>query len=140
LVGCGRHQYQSRFGLSPLRVVAARARLDEPRVLVGGVVDHQVHHQLHAAVVDRGQQRVEVGQRAERRLDVLVVADVVAGVVLRRPVDRGQPDDVDAQLGQVVEPAGDAGQVADPVTVRVGEAARVDLVDDCALPPHGTPP
>ena len=32
----------------------------------------------------RVKQRVEVGERAEHRVDVLVVADVVAGVVLRR--------------------------------------------------------
>ena len=27
-------------------------------------------------------------------------------------------------------------QVADPVAVGVGEAARIDLIDDCGLPPH----
>jgi hypothetical protein len=39
-------------------------------VLVGGVVDHQVHDQLHAALVQRGDQLVEVGERAEGRVDV----------------------------------------------------------------------
>ena len=50
-----------------------------------------------------GDQRVEIVQRAEQRVDVLVVADVVAVVVHRRAVDRRQPDHVDAELGQVVQ-------------------------------------
>jgi hypothetical protein len=106
-------------------------------VLVGRVVDDEVHHELDPALVHGREQRVEVGQRAERRVDVLVVADVVARVVLRRRVDGREPDDVHAELGQVVEPPGDPRQVADPVAVRVREAARVDLVDDRALPPVG---
>jgi len=51
-------------------------------VLVGGVVHHQVHHQLHAAGVQRGDELVEVGEGAEHRVDVAVVADVVAVVVV----------------------------------------------------------
>jgi hypothetical protein len=105
-------------------------------VLVRGVVDDQVRDQLEAALVHGRQQPVEVGQRAEARVDVLVVADVVAAVVPRRPVDRRQPDHVDAELDQVVQLRLDPGQVADAVPVRVGEAARIDLVDDGALPPR----
>jgi hypothetical protein len=37
---------------------------------------------------------------------------------------------------EVVELAGDAGEVADAVAVRVGERARVDLVDDRVTPPR----
>ena len=119
-----------------LRAVAARARLLEPRVLGGGVVDHEVHHEPHAALVDRGEQRVEVRERAEHRLDVLVVGDVVAVVVLRRGVDGREPDHVDAERAQVVEPVGDPLEVADAVAVGVRERARVDLVDDRRLPPR----
>jgi hypothetical protein len=56
-------------------------------VLVAGVVDDEVHDQLDATVVERRDQLVDVGQGAEGGVDVLVVADVVAGVVLRRRVD-----------------------------------------------------
>ena len=55
-------------------------------------------------------------------------------------MDRRQPDRVDAErrrrpVVEVVELRDQAGQVAHAVAVRVGEAARVDLVDDAALPP-----
>ena len=63
--------------------VAGGAGVEEPRVLVAGVVRHQVHE--HADVpLGRGRdQLVEVGQRAERRVDVAVVGDVVAPVLVR---------------------------------------------------------
>ena len=56
----------------------------EPRMFIRGVVHHQVHDQLHAALVQRTDQFVHVLQRAEQRIDVGVIADVVAVVVLRR--------------------------------------------------------
>jgi hypothetical protein len=64
------------------------------------VVDDQVHQQLHAALVQRRDQRVQVLERAEQRVDVPVVADVVAVVVLRRPVDRRQPEHVHAEVAR----------------------------------------
>ena len=96
-------QYQSRFGLSRLERDSTNHG-----VLRGGVVDHEVHHELHPALVDRREQAVEVRERAERRLDVLVVGDVVAVVLLRRGVDRRQPDHVDAEPREVVEARLDA--------------------------------
>ena len=95
---------------------------------------HQVHEEAQAALVARGDQRIEVGQGAVVGRDVGVVADVVPEVVLRARIDRGEPDgvDVEGRIGpaQVVEPCANAGKVADAVAVRIGEAARVDLVDD----------
>jgi hypothetical protein len=99
------------------------------------VVDDEVHDELHATGVQVGDQAVEVLERPERRVDVLVVADVVAVVVHRGAVDRAQPHDVDPESLEVVEPLPDARDVADPVAVGVGEAAGVDLVDDGGLPP-----
>ncbi len=99
-------------------------------MLVGAVIDHQVHHQLHTAFVHFGEQRVELGQRAEQRIDVAVVTDVVAVVGLRRTVDRRQPEHVNAERTQIVQTPDDAAQVTDAVTVRVGKATRIDLVDD----------
>ena len=111
------------------------ARLLEPRVLVRGVVDHEVHHDLDVAVVGRGDHLVEVCERAEQPVDVLVVADVVAVVVHRGGVDRRQPQHVDAEPLQVVQARRYAGDVAHTVAVAVRERAWVDLIDDGALPP-----
>ena len=61
------------------------------------------------ALVRSGDQAVGVRQGAEQRVDVAVVADVVAEVRHRRPVERRDPDGIDAEPGQVVEPPLDAG-------------------------------
>ncbi len=121
-----------------LALGAARAggqRGPEPLVLVRGVVRHEVDDHLEAELVRALEQRVGVGEGAEERVDVAVVGHVVAVVVLRRGVERRDPQRVHPEVAQVRQPAGDAGQVADPVTVAVGEAADVDLVGDGVAPP-----
>ena len=80
-------------------------------------------------------QPVKVQKRAVLRVDVLVVGDVVAEVYLGRGIARRQPDGVNADVFQVIEPLGDAIEVTDAVAVRVLKAARIDLVDDGVLPP-----
>src|ERR1035438_4083651 len=82
-----------------------------------------------------GDQAVKVGQGAVLGVYILVIRDVIAEVDLRRGIAGSEPDGVNAQLLQVVQPRGNAVQVADAVAVRVLKAARVDLVDDGVLPP-----
>ena len=129
-----RHTYQSRFGLSRLERESANHGC-----AVGGVVRHPVEDHADAARVAGGDQRVEVRERAEQRVDVAVVGDVVAEVGHGGGEDRRQPDGRRPEARQVVQARGDAGQVADAVAVGVGERARVDLVDRAALPPRGRP-
>ena len=102
-----RRTVRLRFGpqvVVVIGVVAAAARLAEPLVLVRAVVDHQVHHEPDAARVHGGEHLLEVGHAAELRHDGAVVTDVVAVVVVGRGVDRRQPDHLDAELLQVVQP------------------------------------
>ena len=120
----------------PLRAARrGREGRPEPLVLVRGVVGDQVDDHADAQLVRVRDQRVGVRERAEDRLDVAVVADVVARVRHRRRVERADPHRVDAQLAQVRQAGADPGQVADAVAVGVGEAARVDLVDHGGAPP-----
>jgi hypothetical protein len=56
--------YQSALGWS------AGAAFDEPGMLVGGVRHDQIDHHLDAEAMGLGDQRVEIGQRAEDRIDV----------------------------------------------------------------------
>jgi hypothetical protein len=105
-------------------------------VLGGAVVRHQVHDHPDAVPAGGRHQRVEDGERAEPRVHVAVVAHVIAAVGQRGRVERGQPDGVHAESGQVGEAADQPVQVADPVAVAVCEAARVDLIYDCVRPPE----
>ncbi len=118
-----------------LGVVAGCPAFEEPGVLVGAVVGDEVEDQLQAAGVRGGDQAVEVGERAEEGIDAGVVGDVVAEVGHGRGVERRDPDGLDAELDEVVEPRFDAGEIADAVAVAVLKRTRVDLVDRTVLPP-----
>ena len=118
------------------RVVARGAAFAEPGMLRRGVVGHEVEDQLHAARVQVGEQRVEVGERAELRRDAAVVGDVVAAVLHGGGKDGRQPHGIHAEPLQVIEPAAQAGQVALAIAVRVLERQRVDLVHDRLAMPH----
>ncbi|GGW94003.1 hypothetical protein GCM10010353_06680 [Streptomyces chryseus] len=109
--------------------------LAEPDVLAGAVVGDDVQQHLDAEPPGGGDQQVELGEITEDRVDVAVVGDVVAVVVLRRGVERAQPDAVDAELLEVRKPRPYAGQVADAVAGAVQEAADVHLVDHRVPPP-----
>ena len=104
-------------------------------MLIGGVVDDQVHDDLDAALVGAGQQLVEIGHGAELFHDLLIVGDVVAVVVVGGAVDGAHPDDVDAQFLQIVQLADDTAQIADAIAVAVTEGAGVNLIDNTFFPP-----
>ena len=90
----------------------------EPRVLAAAVVRARRRAGPGCrASSGVGDEAVEVGEVAVVGVDVEVVGDVVAVVALRRRVDRAQPDGVDAERRDVVEPAAEALEVADAVTV-----------------------
>jgi hypothetical protein len=119
----------------PLRTVATRARFDEPRVLVRGVVGHEIDDYLETARVGDFEEVVEVGERSEERIDVAIVRNVVPEVDHGRGVEGRDPERVDAEPNEVIEPVSDSAQVARAVPVAVLKAARVNLIDDAALPP-----
>src|SRR4051812_12727741 len=102
---------------------------------VRGVVRHEVEDDLQAARMRGRNERIEIGKIAEQRMDILVVADVVAEVGHRRGIDRRDPKRVDAQIDEMAEPRLNTLQIADPITVRILERARIDLIDDSSLPP-----
>ena len=103
-------------------------------MLVGGVGQHLVEHDLQAPGVGGVEQPLEIRQRAVVGLHALVVGDIVAPVAVGRGMDRREPDPVDAEALDVVELGLDAGQVALAVAVGVEEAADIDVVD--AAPRH----
>ena len=110
-------------------------RVEEPLVLVGGVVDDVVENDAHAMLLALGGHAIEIGQRAVHGIDVLVVGNVIAEIDLRRGIAGRDPDGVDAQVVQVAHLRRDALEIADAVIVAVGKAARIDLVEHGVLPP-----
>ncbi len=71
-----------------LRIVARASRLDEPGMLVGGVVGHEVEDQLETARMHGSRKRVEILHGAEQRIDPGVIRNVVTEIGHRRRKDR----------------------------------------------------
>ena len=90
-------------------------------MLVRRVVGHKIENQLESASMNGLKQLVEVGQGPEDAVDVAVVGDVVAEIGHGRGVEGSDPNRLDAQPGQVIEPLQDALKIADAIAVRVLE-------------------
>jgi hypothetical protein len=123
------HRYQSRYGLP-----APRRGVLEERVLRGAVVHDVVDDHSDAARMGLRDEFVEVGDGAVVGLDGAVVGHRVAVVVVLALRDGHQPHALDAEVAQVVEPAGEALQVALAVAVAVLVAADEDLHERAVLP------
>src|SRR5699024_5984070 len=72
----------------------------------------------------------------EGGIDAAEVADVIAVIMAGGGEEGGDPDSVHVERLDVVQSLDDSLQVAHAVSVRVGEGADVDLVDDGVGPPH----
>ena len=119
----------------PVRPDVELGPLSEPWVLVGGVVRDEVEQHANPTPPGLFDEPVDVRERSEVGMDARVVGHVVAPVDVRRGKDRAQPDAVDAEPLEVLEPLHDPGQVADAVAVRVRERPRIDLVQHRLAPP-----
>ena len=116
----------------------ARKRAFEPLVFGRCMVEYHIKHKTDAACLCRADERIHILHRAEARIDGAVVRDIVAVVLLRRDEERSQPEEVDAELPQIVELGGDAIQIAESVAVHIVEGFRIDLVNNLVLDIHGT--
>ena len=108
----------------------------KPVVLIGSVIQDQVHDQTHTTGVQGLQQRLEVLQAAVYAGDLVEVGDVVAIILKRRRIDRHQPDAVNSQVFQIVEPSLQAFQITVTVSIAVSEGAQIDLIKGGVLVPE----
>src|SRR5262249_50740395 len=113
------------------------ARLLEPRMLVGCVVEDEVGDDAHAALVGGRGEGGEFLDRSQGRMNAVEVGDVVAVVLERGRVNRHEPEAIDAQVAEIVELFGEAAEVAVTVGVAVEETADGNLVEYGVLVPIG---
>ncbi|PLU74671.1 hypothetical protein BMJ19_36725 [Sinorhizobium medicae] len=78
---------------------------------------------------------VEIVERAEHRIDVAIIRNVIAHVRLGRGEERREPDGIDTERGDMRKPPGNAAKVTHSVAVGVLERSRIDLIDDRSAPP-----
>ena len=118
-----------------LRIGAAGPALCKPTVLIGTMGIDLINGDLQAQCVRAGNERVEIGERAEDRIDVAIIGDIIAEIAHGRGEEGRYPDRVHAQFGDMLQSLGDAVQVTHAVMIAVLKAARINLIDHRALPP-----
>ncbi|MNW59382.1 hypothetical protein D3C74_372950 [compost metagenome] len=119
----------------PLRVVRGLTGFQKPGMLVRGVVQHQVHHQLHSPRVQPLQQLVKILHRTEGGIDFAIIANIITVIMPGRLIDGTHPNHVDPKVLQIIQLGQNAAQISHSVPVRILEADRIDLVHDAFLPP-----
>ena len=91
------------------------------------VVDDQVHNQLHVTLLDLFDEIVNICQRSITRIDILIVSDVVAHISLRALVDWGHPNNIDAQIFQIIKLFRNTRHISPAIVIGILEGRRVDL-------------
>ena len=109
-------------------------------MLIGGVIGHPIDDDFDAAPMGFGHQPIERGEIPKKWINIAVVGYIVAKVFHRRRIKRAEPDRLHAQRSrcavvQIIQPFNNTGQIADTVLGGILKTARVDLIDDAALPP-----
>ena len=84
-------------------VILALAALDEPFVLVAGMVDDKIHEHAHTALMRAVKHLTEYAEVAVLRIYVHIVGDIVAEVRVRRRVYRREPYRVHAEAPDVIQ-------------------------------------
>ena len=129
VLGHGPPDIVIRVGLDPA------AALLEPLVLIAGMVDDQVHNDLHALCVGGRQAGIEGLHAAEHGVDILIVRDVIAAVHPGRGVQGRKPQPITAQTFDIVQALDHAVQVPHAVAIAVPEAPGPDLIKNRILIP-----
>ena len=104
------------------------------------MVRNEVEDHADVATGRLGDELVGIGEGAQRRVDADVVGDVVTPVGIRRDHDRIEPDRVDTEILEMIEPRGNPSEVPHAVVVRVHVRTRVDLIQHAIAPPRAPGP
>src|SRR3546814_2479382 len=108
-------------------IFARGPALGEPRVLIRCVIGHEIKDQLETDRMRRGDQAIEIFERAEQRIDIAIIGYVIAEISHWRGIERRYPDRVNAERDEIAKPALDALQVANAVAIGIEERTGIDL-------------
>jgi hypothetical protein len=128
----------SVFAFAPIVIIVVRGVLvfghEEPRMLVGGVIDDEIHHERDVAFLGFGDQPFHVFHRPVFRIDGFVVGNVIAEIVVGRAVERREPNDVDSESLKVIELGDNAGDIPDSIAIGIAKRTGIDLIDGVIRP------
>ena len=86
-------------------------------MLITRVIDDQLDHHLHIALVRFVEKALEVVQRSIRWIYFRVVGNIVSVIAKRRREEGQQPDAGDSEVLQIIELRNEARKVPDAIVV-----------------------
>src|SRR5690349_6188145 len=104
-------------------------------MLVRGMVQHHFNDDANAALVGRIEKSLEVVEGSVGGIDGTVIGDVVSVIAQGRREKRHEPDGIDPEVLQVVEPLRQSAEIAVSVARAVVKSPDVDLINDRVLVP-----
>ena len=104
-------------------------------MLIGTVVDDQIHDDLNAKFVCLGKHFIEIFECTKLRHDIPVITDIVTVVVLWGVKNRAEPDHIDSKILKVRELFNNTLEIAEAVPVGVLKASWINLIYNVILPP-----
>src|SRR3954471_13285192 len=108
----------------------------KPGMLIRGVVDDQLGDHPQLSPLGLLHEAAKVLHRAEIGIDVTVVRNVITVVAPRRWIEWQQPQGGDPEILEIVQLAGEAGEISDTVAVAVGKRLDVKLINDGVFEPE----
>ncbi len=99
------------------------------------MIDHEFGDDPQIAFMRGVQKRAKIIERAEIRIDVEIIGNVVAVVSQRGWIERQQPESSDAEFLQIIQLLHETAKVAHAVAIAVEKCLNVQLVDDRILVP-----
>ena len=105
-------------------------------MLIRRVVDDELGDHPQLSPLGLLHEATKILHRAEIGIDVTVVRNVIAVVAPRRRIERQQPEGGDTEIFQIVQFAGQPGEISDTVAVAVGKCLDMKLIDDRVLEPE----
>ena len=99
------------------------------------MVGDEVEDDAQAPALGIGKQVLEIVQAAEQWIDIPVVRDIVAEVLHWTFKERGYPQRIHAKALEISELAPDPHEIANAVSIGIGEASWIDLIENRVLPP-----
>ena len=78
---CGPPDIVIRVGRDPLTALL------KPFVLIAGMIDHEIHQQLHSAAVQAFKDSLEGLHTAERRIDIHIIRNIISAICSGRGIN-----------------------------------------------------
>ena len=107
----------------------------EPLVLIRGMVYHQIHQHLDFTPVRFLKELFIVVHSSVVLVNSAVIGNVVAIVILRRLQHRGNPQNINAKLFQIIQFFYNSVDISDSIPIAVVKAFWIDLIYNAFFPP-----